>query len=209
MIELALLGRIELEKAGMHHKSLLNRNVVVKSAERCGDVLLDETLRHMTSDTDPETVEIWIDYLSGNPHWNPMKIGYNLEKVRERVAKNLTEKGVLTTEKHNFFLFAMTTHPLIDSTIKNKLIKKVQDALLSKWVNNPQGMDKRLLSLIVMAHASDVMENALAPLNNDDHDLAMKHVHFLLDSNLEAEAGRQNANEVVWAVFAKYSYYNV
>ena len=48
LIEVALSGRIELENAGMRHKSLLNRNVLVKSAERCGDVLLDETLRHMT-----------------------------------------------------------------------------------------------------------------------------------------------------------------
>ena len=48
------------------------------------------------------------------------------------MAKNLTEKGVLTTEKQNFLLFDMTTHPLTDSTIKNKLIRKVQDAVLSK-----------------------------------------------------------------------------
>ena len=53
--------------------------------------------------------------------------------MRERLAKNLTEKGVLTTEKQNFLLFDMTTHPLIDTTLKNKLVRKVQDALLSKW----------------------------------------------------------------------------
>ncbi len=55
-----------------------------------------------------------------------------LQNVRERLAKNLTEKGVLTTEKQNFLLFDMTTHPLTDSTVKNKLIRKVQDAVLSK-----------------------------------------------------------------------------
>ena len=55
--------------------------------------------------------------------------------MRERLAKNLTEKGVLTTEKQNFLLFDMTTHPLTDSTIKNKLIRKVQDAVLSKVCN--------------------------------------------------------------------------
>ena len=200
LIELALRGRIELEKASKCRMSLLKRRVLVKSAKGCGDVLLDESLKHMreASNTDPETVETWIEYLT-----------YELMKVRERLAKNLTEKGVLTTEKQSFLLFDMTTYPLIDSTIKNELIRKVQDALLSKWVNDPHRMDKRLLSLIFIAHASEVLENALAPLNNDDYDLAMKHVQFLLNSNLDAEAGRQNANEVMWAVFAKYSYFNV
>ena len=37
---------------------------------------------------------------------------YQLKNVRERLAKNLVEKGVLTTEKQNFLLFDMTTHPV-------------------------------------------------------------------------------------------------
>jgi Golgi phosphoprotein 3 len=65
-------------------------------------------------------------------------------------------------------------------------------------------MDRRLLSLIFLAHASDVLENAFAPLNDDDYDLAMKHVRFLLDSDLETEASKPNANEVMWAVFAAF-----
>lgn len=116
----------------------------------------------------------------------------------------MTEKGVLTTEKQNFLLFDMTTHPLTDSTVKNRLIRKVQDAVLSKWVNDPHRMDKRLLSMIFLAHASDVLENAFAPLNDDDYDLAMKHVRFLLDSDLENEAARQGSNELMWAVFAAF-----
>jgi len=205
LIELALRGRIELERAGMRRKSLLNRKVVVKSAEPCGDVLLDESLKHIreTTDSAPETVQTWIEYLSGET-WNPLKLRYQLKNVRERLAKNLTEKGVLTTEKQNFLLFDMTTHPLTDSTVKNRLIRKVQDAVLSKWVNDPHRMDKRLLSMIFLAHASDVLENAFAPLNDDDYDLAMKHVRFLLDSDLENEAARQGSNEVMWAVFAAF-----
>lgn len=50
--------------------------------------------------------------------WNPLKLHYQLRNVRERLAKNLVEKGVLTTEKQNFLLFDMTTHPLTNSTIK-------------------------------------------------------------------------------------------
>lgn len=50
--------------------------------------------------------------------WNPLKLHYQLRNVRERLAKNLVEKGVLTTEKQNFLLFDMTTHPLTNSIIK-------------------------------------------------------------------------------------------
>jgi Golgi phosphoprotein 3 len=62
--------------------------------------------------------------LSGET-WNPLKLRYQLKNVRERLAKNLVEKGVLTTEKQNFLLFDMTTHPLNDNNVKSKLVKKV------------------------------------------------------------------------------------
>ena len=52
------------------------------------------------------------------------------------------EKGVLTTEKQNFLLFDMTTHPLTNSNAKSKLIKKVQDSVLSKWANDVQRIEK-------------------------------------------------------------------
>ena len=46
--------------------------------------------------------------------WNVMKIGYQLKQVRERLAKGLVDKGVLRTEKRNFVLFDMATHPIAD-----------------------------------------------------------------------------------------------
>ena len=61
---------------------------------------------------------------------------------KHKKAKNLVEKGVLTTEKQNFLLFDMTTHPLTNSSQKSKLIKKVQDSVLSKWANDVQRIEK-------------------------------------------------------------------
>lgn len=61
--------------------------------------------------------------------WNPLKLHYQLRNVRERLAKNLVEKGVLTTEKQNFLLFDMTTHPLTNSTIKQVRCGDVQGLL--------------------------------------------------------------------------------
>lgn len=65
MIELAIRGRVELEKAGMRRKSLLNRKILVKSDTPTGDVLLDEALKHMKETDPPEAVQSWIEYLSG------------------------------------------------------------------------------------------------------------------------------------------------
>ena len=110
-------------------------------------------------------MQTWIEYLSGET-WNPLKLRYQLKNVRERLAKNLVmlfhltcvnfksqvEKGVLTTEKQNFLLFDMTTHPVTDNVQKTKLIKKVQESVLAKWVNDPHRMEKRMLSLIFLAH---------------------------------------------------------
>jgi hypothetical protein len=70
------------------------------------------------------------------------------------LAKSLVDKGICSTEKQNFFLFDMTTHPLNDSVHKMKLIKKVQDSVLTRWPNDPRRMDRRILALIYLAHAS-------------------------------------------------------
>lgn len=65
LIELGLRGRVELEKAGMRRKSLLNRKVLVKNDSPTGDVLLDEALKRMKETDPPGTVQCWIDYLTG------------------------------------------------------------------------------------------------------------------------------------------------
>lgn len=65
LVELALRGRIELEKAGMRRKSLMGRKVCVKNENITGDVLLDEALKHMKETQPSETVQSWIEYLSG------------------------------------------------------------------------------------------------------------------------------------------------
>merc|ERR1712127_485691 len=183
LTELALRGRITLEKQVMRRRSLLMRKVELKNDTPTGDVILDEALNHIKKSNQPENIQNWIELLSGET-WNPLKLTYQLRNVRERLAKNLVEKGVLTTEK---------------------LIKKVQDSVLSKWANDVGRMEKRVLALIYLAHASDFLENAFAPLSDEDYDVAMKRVRFLLDLDPEEEAMKPGANEVLWAVVAAYT----
>lgn len=131
-----------------------------------------------------------------------MKLHYQLKNVRERLAKNLVEKGVLTTEKQGFIIFEMTTHPLVNMNLKNKLIKKVQDALLTQWKNDPHKMDKRMLSLILLSHSSDVLENAFVMLSDDDYEIVIRRLKELELLDMEAESQHPNTNEIMWGVFA-------
>jgi len=201
LIELSLRGRVELEKAGMRRRSLANRKVICKNDQPTGDVLLDEALRHIKETQPPETVQSWIEYLSGET-WNPLKLRYQLRNVRERLAKNLVEKGVCTTEKQNFLLFDMTTHPLTDNIVKQRLIKRVQESVLSRWTNDVHRMDRRMLTLLYLAHSSDVLENAFAPLSDDDYEVAMKRVRELLDLDFDTESMKEGTNELMWAVIS-------
>lgn len=96
----------------------------------------------------------------------------------------------------------MTTHPLVNCPIKSRLVRRVQDAVLSQWVNDPQMMDKRLQALIILAYHSDVLDNAFGPLSDDDYETAMTRSRALLDLDMEHEGSKPNANEGLWAVFA-------
>nr|CDS27983.1 Golgi phosphoprotein 3 [Hymenolepis microstoma] len=202
LIELALRGRITLEPPSAR-RLILNRNVVVIKNVPTGDMLLDEALRTISANK-PADVKSWIEYLSGET-WNPFKITLQMRNVRERIAKNLVEKGVCCTEKQNFILFDMTTHPLINTPAKQLIIQRLNDALLNNWTTDVHRMDKRCLSLIVVAHRADVLENAFLTLSNQDYNTAMKHVRALLDLNYNEYGSTGTPLDVIWGVFAALS----
>jgi len=70
LIELALRGRIALEKTGLRRRSLGNRKVTCISDTPTGDSLLDEALKHIRDTKPLETTQTWIDYLSGISAFN-------------------------------------------------------------------------------------------------------------------------------------------
>ncbi|KAG2465733.1 Golgi phosphoprotein 3-like [Polypterus senegalus] len=204
LIELAFRGRIHLEPATLSKKKMLDRKVLLKSDAPTGDVLLDEALKHIKATSPPENVQSWIEFLTGET-WNPLKLHYQLRNVRERLAKNLVEKGILTTEKQNFLLFDMTTHPVTNTTKKQPLVKRLQDSLLERWVNGPHRMDRRLLALIVLANASDVLENIFSNLADDKYEVAVTRSRELLDSNPDEDGNKNEGTEMIWAVLAAFN----
>lgn len=138
--------------------------------------------------------------------WNPLKLHFQIRNVRERLAKNLVEKGVLTTEKQNFLLFDMTTHPVTDRSEKERLVQRLQDSLLERWTNDSRRMSRRVLALILLAHISDVLENALSTLPDDRYELACSRSQTLLDADPDLESARVTspADEMIWAVLAAF-----
>lgn len=118
-----------------------------------------------------------------------MKIGYQLKQVRERLAKGLVDKGVLRTEKRNFLLFDMATHPVADSAAKDELNKRVRNICSNRTVilppsqYLPEDVEFRYLRTIAMvcaAYAANVLENCLVSMNHDTRERAFTQVDELL-----------------------------
>jgi len=172
LIELSLRGRISIMKE-VRKRPLQDRIVEVVNDTPTGEVLLDEALKYMKMEQ--QSVLTWIDLLCGET-WNLMKIGYQLKQVRERIAKGLVDKGVLRTEKKNFVLFDMATHPIADFSVKERLIQRVINVLLGR-VSKP---DKRTIAMLCSAYAADVLDNALIGLNANQKESAYQKVDELL-----------------------------
>jgi Golgi phosphoprotein 3 len=121
--------------------------------------------------------------------WNLMKIGYQLKQVRERLAKGLVDKGILRTEKRNFLLFDMATHPVADGGAKDEIRRRVRNLLTNRTVvlppteYLPENMEFRYLRTIAMvcgAYAANVLENALTTLQHEARERAFAQVDELL-----------------------------
>lgn len=206
MVELTLRGRIHLEPQSTRRRKLLDRRVLVKSTAPTGDVLLDEALKLMKETEPAENVASWIELLTGET-WNPLKMHFQIRNVRERLAKSLVEKGVLTTEKQNFLLFDMTTHPVTDSSEKSRLVERLQETLLERWTNDSRRMNHRTLALILLAHSSDVLENALSSLADDRYDSASSRSRSLVEADPDTESAKVTTpvEEMIWAVLAAFN----
>jgi Golgi phosphoprotein 3 len=129
-----------------------------------------------------------------------MKIGYQLKQVRERLAKGLVDKGILRTEKRNFLLFDMATHPVADGGAKDDLRRRVRTVLTQRTVVLPaspflpEEMEFRYLRTVAMlcaAYAANVLENALVTLTHEARERAFAQVDELLAEYSQWPFGRR------------------
>ena len=144
--------------------------------------------------------EIWTNTDLTGETWNLMKIGYQLKQVRERLAKGLVDKGILRTEKRNFLLFDMATHPVADGGAKDEIRRRVRNVLTqrtvvlpaSQWL--PENLEFRYLRTIAMlcaAYAANVLENALTTLGHEARERAFAQVDELLAEYSQWPFGRR------------------
>ncbi|KAL9610487.1 MAG: hypothetical protein Q9167_004827, partial [Letrouitia subvulpina] len=188
VIELAFRGRISMQRDSSRRRfPLADRVIEVVDDTLTGEVLLDEALKMMKS-SEKMSVSSWIDLMSGET-WNLMKIGYQLKQVRERLAKGLVDKGILRTEKKNFLLFDMATHPVADSGAKDEIRRRVRNVLTNRTVVLPgsQFLPEdlefryiRTISMVCAAYAANVLENALSTLGHEARERAFAQVDELL-----------------------------
>lgn len=135
-----------------------------------------------------------------------MKIGYQLKQVRERLLKGLVDKGILRTEKRNFLLFDMATHPVVDGGAKDEIRRRVRNVLTSRTVvlpANPFLPDEmefryiRTISMVCAAYAANVLENALSTLGHEARERAFANVDELLNEFSQWPFGRRNMSSGV------------
>jgi golgi phosphoprotein 3 len=118
-----------------------------------------------------------------------MKIGYQLKQVRERLAKGLVDKGILRTEKRNFLLFDMATHPVVDAAAKDEIRKRVRNVCSNRTVVLPPSQFLpeelefrylRTISMVCASYAANVLENALVTMSHESRERAFAQVDELL-----------------------------
>ncbi|EAQ83320.1 conserved hypothetical protein [Chaetomium globosum CBS 148.51] len=199
VLELAFRGRIAMQKTPSRRSfPLPDRIIEVIDDTLTGEVLLDEALKMMKT-SEKMSVSSWIDLMSGET-WNLMKIGYQLKQVRERLAKGLVDKGILRTEKRNFLLFDMATHPVVDNGAKEEIRRRVRNMLTqrtvvlngSQWL--PENLEFRHLRTVAMvcaAYAANVLENALSTLGHEAREKAFNQTDELLADYSQWPFGRK------------------
>ncbi|KAJ3560962.1 hypothetical protein NP233_g10494 [Leucocoprinus birnbaumii] len=191
LIELALRRRIALVKDPNRRRlPLAERLVEVIDDRQTGETILDEAMKlmKMQQETEKLSVNSWIDLLSGET-WNVMKIGFQLKQVRERLAKGLVDKGVLRTEKRNFLLFDMATHPVADVRTKESIISRVVSVLTSTTsavpssaldIEGVQCRTARAVCLVCAAYTASVLDNAFGRLDYEAREAAFQRCDEIL-----------------------------
>lgn len=189
ILELAFRGKIRvINDPARRRFELCERLIEVVDDKKTGEVLLDEALNLMKNDPSNLSIASWIDLLSGET-WNLMKISYQLKQVRERLAKGLVDKGILRTERKNFLIFDMPTHPLADANTKNDIVKRILSLLAARTTQLPT-TDKfpdstkykylRSIALVAASYAANVLENVLVSLGYDQRDRAFGRADEIL-----------------------------
>lgn len=88
----------------------------------------------------------------------------------------MVEKGVLRTEKKNYVIFDLPAHPVQDATVKEGIIQRIVDCLLTRG----SAPDRRTIALVCSAYAANVLDNALVGLSHSQREVSFQKVDEIL-----------------------------
>ncbi|OBA27807.1 hypothetical protein HANVADRAFT_22812 [Hanseniaspora valbyensis NRRL Y-1626] len=192
LIELALRKKIRIiDEPARKRYDLSERLIEVVDNTKTGEFLLDESLNLMSQDNvdQQQSITSWIDLLSGET-WNLMKINYQLKQVRERICKELADKGVLRTEMKNYFLFDVVSWPIVDQSCKDNIKRRVMSALVNRnlqltynkyFPENTTFQSLRTICLVAGAQGSNVLERVLQSLEYEKRDKGFERAQELCE----------------------------
>lgn len=192
IMELALRKKIRIiDEPARKRYDLSERLIEVVDQTKTGEFLLDETLNLMVQDNadHQRSISSWIDLLSGET-WNLLKINYQLKQVRERICKELADKGVLRTEMKNYFVVDVVSWPIIDQSCKDAIKRRVMSALVNRnlqlnhnkyFPENTSFKNIRTLCLVTGAQGSNVLEKVLQSLEYEKRDKGFERAQELCE----------------------------
>lgn len=92
--------------------------VILKSDQPTGDIILDEALKHIKDTPQPETVTNWIEYLSGET-WNPLKLRYQVFRRYYCLLSHIAKKYSATQYVHFKYSKTVSIQRILSIMVKN------------------------------------------------------------------------------------------
>ncbi|KAI5987935.1 Golgi phosphoprotein 3-domain-containing protein [Pisolithus marmoratus] len=174
LMELALRRRIALVKDVNRRKYPIGDRIVeVIDDRQTGETILDETLKMMKAQEvdSGKPISLWMHTRT----WNVMKIVTSLSRFANDSPRVWWIRVFFRTEKRNFLLFDMATHPVADIRSKDAIITRV----VTSTIPPMQGYGGAIC-LVCAAYAASVLDNALGRLTYEDREAAFQRCDDIL-----------------------------
>jgi golgi phosphoprotein 3 len=119
--------------------------VEVKDPTPVGDPILDEALTKIRDAKRRAKPEAWVSRIAG------------MSKLKERVAKQLADRGILRTDDQQiFFLFSRKVYPTRDPGPEHAIDERVRNAVLGD-----AEVDERTATLVGLARPAGLLEGVI------------------------------------------------
>uniref|UniRef100_A0A0K0ENR0 Golgi phosphoprotein 3 n=1 Tax=Strongyloides stercoralis TaxID=6248 RepID=A0A0K0ENR0_STRER len=202
LIELGLRGYIELDGRGCMRKKLCDRNVIVIKNDKISDFLMNQCINYISKYNGKYSIKSWLLFLSGQS-LNFMMIHSHIKFMREKLCKNLVDKGVLECGLQSNFLFKMHNFKFRSREEQKKILLLFQKGLLSEYKPDYTKYNSRILALIFLTYAGEIENLPTECLDEDNYVRAINNLYSIKDSNFNELARRvdNKFGDLYWGVF--------